>query len=497
MKTRTTAHIMKSAARRLLLLPLLAVSLQTHAQTAYKGQLFINSESFTRQGDMLRVRMKVSYDRSAVDSGESLTFTPVLKTLGSSVRLSSVVINGDRREKAENRADVLSGRRRSNVPVVVRDSHAGELYFIYDTTVPYEEWMHSAALYTESEECNCNGHAAHVFEDRIMKAIPFGNTAVSSADPVTRNYDILPCVEFVQPSAASTETYTASGVIPLYDAKRIGRMSERRFNRTVSGIIRDDIRRQLSQGGASIDAISVHGYGAPAGSYSLNEKSAMQRALSLKRGMMKNRLTSSNALGVTWTAEDWDSISVLTAASSMSLKDAVCNIIRAVEVVNGRENEIKLLDHGVPYRFMQAAIFPRVCRVEYTLTVRRRSLDAESGILMLKNNPSQMSLSDLYAVAQNYNVGSREFNDIIDLSARLFPESAEAGINAAGVALIRGDVKLARKYLSRRMTDSRAYNNIGVMYMMAGNRDKAEVYLNMAKAQGVSQADEAMKQLGR
>lgn len=481
--------------RKILILPLLLTAEAAMAQTAYKGQLFINSQSFTRQGDMLRVRMKVSYDKSAVGSGESLTFTPVLKTDSNSVTLSSVVINGDRREKAESRADRLGNRRRSNVPVVTRDSHAGDVYFVYDTTVPYSEWMRRASLYTESEECNCNGHKSHVYEDRIMREIPFGNTALSSADPVSRNYNIMPCVEFVRPSAESTEVYTASGLIPLYDSRGIGRLPERKFNRAVSNIIRDDIRRQLSQGGASIEAISIHGFGAPAGSYSSNEKSSMERALSLKRSMMRDKLTSSNGLSVSWTAEDWDSIATLTAASSMSLKAAVCNIISAVEVVKGREDEIMQLDHGVPYRYMQTGIFPLVCRISYTLTVRRRSPDAESGILMLKSNPSRMSLFDLYSVAQNYETGSREFNDIIDLSARLFPESAEAGINAAAVALIRGNVPLARKYLSRRMTDRRAYNNIGVMYMLSGNRDKAEVYLNMARAAGVLQASEALRQL--
>lgn len=106
-----------------------------------------------------------------------------------------------------------------------------------------------------------------------------------------------------------------------------------------------------------------------------------------------------------------------------------------------------------------------------------------------------MSLSDLYAVAMNYQSGSREFNDIIDLSARLFPNSPEANIDAAGVALLRNDTAQARKYLSRWMTDSRAYNNIGVLYLLEGNVDKAEVYLSMAKAAGVSQSEEALRHL--
>ena len=68
-------------------------------------------------------------------------------------------------------------------------------------------------------------------------------------------------------------------------------------------------------------------------------------------------------------------------------------------------------------------------------------------------------------------------------------------INAAGVALTRNDTKLAYKYMSRWQTDPRAYCNMRLMYLALGNRDKAEVYLQMAGAAGVPQALKAIKEL--
>ena len=93
----------------------------------------------------------------------------------------------------------------------------------------------------------------------------------------------------------------------------------------------------------------------------------------------------------------------------------------------------------------------------------------------------------------SYKAGTREFDDVMDLAARLFPDNAEANINAAAVALTRHDTALARKYLERWQTDPKAYNNMGVLYLLEGNKDKAEVYLQMAHAAGVSQAQEVLK----
>ena len=40
-----------------------------------------------------------------------------------------------------------------------------------------------------------------------------------------------------------------------------------------------------------------------------------------------------------------------------------------------------------------------------------------------------------------------------------------------------------------------AYNNMGILCLLEGNRDKAEVYLTMAAAAGVEQAVKALEKL--
>ncbi|MDN5554661.1 tetratricopeptide repeat protein [Prevotella sp.] len=476
------------------LLTFCGVASAASAQTVYGGQIYVNSENFTRQGDLLRVRMKVSYDSSVVGSCEALTFTPVLKTDSAVSVLSSVVINGRERERDAHRTEVLSEVRR-NIPIVVKDSHAAKRYFVYDTTVPYKDWMQDCRMYVESEELNCQGRKGHVYEDLVLKNIYLHDMSNDNPDPNVHYYNLMDYVQFLQPQGSDIDKFHRSGEISIFGNKSLAKLSGSRFNRTVFNTIATDVKSELQRYGTSLVGLRINGFGAPIGNYRRNESEAMERSLDLKKFLMKQKLTNRNDLNVSWLAEDWDSISSLVAGSGMNLRDAVVDIIKNIDVVNGREREIENLGLGMPYAYMNRFIFPKVYRIKYTLTFRHDGFDSNSAMQHLGSNPATMTLGELYATAGFYKKGSREYNDILDLTARLFPDNPEANINAAGVALTRNDVTLAHKYLKRWETDPRAYCNMGLLYLSEGNRDKAEVYLKMAKAAGVVQADRALIEL--
>jgi len=173
---------MRQAKKKMLLLLLSIVCLTSaQAQIAYKGQLYINEERFTLQGNLLRVELRVSYDDDILNAGETLNFTPVLKNGYQVQSLSSVVVNGKERGKYEKRKEEFQNRQRSNIPVVTRDKRHGTRYFVYDTTVPYVDWMHDASLYIECEERGW-GAKPHVYEDKLYDRIIISNQPLSTYD---------------------------------------------------------------------------------------------------------------------------------------------------------------------------------------------------------------------------------------------------------------------------------------------------------------------------
>ena len=78
------------------------------------------------------------------------------------------------------------------------------------------------------------------------------------------------------------------------------------------------------------------------------------------------------------------------------------------------------------------------CRIKYFVTLERHAGE-DTGTV--NNDAHTVSLNNMFATAKSFKVGSREYNDLVDLMARLFPDNAEANIDAAGVALLRGDLK--------------------------------------------------------
>ena len=135
-------------------------------------------------------------------------------------------------------------------------------------------------------------------------------------------------------------------------------------------------------------------------------------------------------------------------------------------------------------------------RVDYMIEYMRKPLDTTESLRLFRTGGQRaLSLNEFFAVAGCYPEGSAEYNDILDLAARLFPDSPEANINAAAVALTKRETAKARRYLEKFATLPMAYNNMGILYLLEGNRDKAEVYLTMAAATGVKQAESALEEL--
>ena len=292
-------------------------------------------------------------------------------------------------------------------------------------------------------------------------------------------------IQVLAPSSSKVEQFTVGGTIPLADSRGIGGMHTRKFNENVYNAILRDIALKIDTVAMGVSRLSLVGYGAPTGNYQRNEMRSNARALELKNYLLSEPRVSANSVAVTWVAEDWDSIVSIVENSDIRLRTAALDIMRNVEVGQGREQQLQMLASGATYAEMQRKVFPKVCRMEYTATLIRSSATADV----------PADLAKLYATAQRYAVGTREHNDILDLAARLFPDNAEARIDAAGVALLRGDTAQAANYLRGLDTDSRAWNNLGVLYMLQGNASKAEVYLRMAAAAGTPSAVKALEYL--
>ncbi|MEG0462683.1 MAG: cell envelope biogenesis protein OmpA, partial [Bacteroides sp.] len=82
----------------------------------------------------------------------------------------------------------------------------------------------------------------------------------------------------------------------------------------------------------------------------------------------------------------------------------------------------------------------------------------------------------------------------------LFPDDITANVNAASAALARKDVPSAQRYLSKvkgRTGSAEYYNAAGVLQMLRGNYDEAEILLDKASVMGLAAAKQNKEELTR
>jgi hypothetical protein len=483
----------------LLYLLLLPFSFSVFGQQAYKGQLSVTDQHLSvRDGD-LHVGMKVSYDHLKLPSDESLTLIPVLRSGDRSLELPSVVVNGTVKQRAYHRSEVLASaskarKNNNSTSVVVRNTPKDSRQLTYKTEVPYAEWMKDAVLMLRTRECGCNGKPSGMYEDRIDAGISFPQPRISTGkDGIDDRY--LSLVNVVQLESGQDTSHVLRGTIPYWGTTGLDKLAGGKQDYEIYFRLREAVRSLEKENGTTVTKLQVTGYGAPSGNYRKNEKAAAKRALELKDYLRENYVVNKIPLEVTWMAEDWDSIRSLVQQSGMPLEHAVTDIISTVDLTKGRERVLMNLAGGTPYRYLQDRIFPRIRRVEYVISYSQHRLDTAEGRRLFELGSRSLKLSEFFNVAMSYPKGSNEYNDALDLAARLFPDSPEAAINAAGVALSKHDLKKAHAYLDKYATLPAAYNNMGILYLLEGNRDKAEVYLQMAAAAGVSEAERALQYL--
>ena len=503
---------MKNLIRTSMTLVLLAVTfIFCHAQEFYRGEMFVTGQYFSMQDDLLNIEISIDFEQLRMPADEFLTLTPILKDSENEQELPAVQINGAEKQKAYEREQALPTSKRNtgahplHIPtMVVSCDNTMSRSFTYEASIPYKPWMGQAILLLRSQECACHGRKGDVYEDKIADSIRMPRIRESPCDANT-DARFLSLVNFIEPTSDRDTLHCLTGSIPYFDReaarkheKQFGELSEEKQNFEIYYQLFNALRSMKQQAGTELAKVKVTGYGSPTGNLKRNEVNARARARKLKEYLHKNHLTGKAPLEVTWVAEDWNSITSLIQQSDMTLREVALDLINNVDIYKGRERMLMALANGKSYKYLAEKIFPKVMRVDYRIEYTRKPLDAAVSLhLLYSGKQHALHLNEFFAVANSHPVGSTEYNDVLDLAARLFPDSPEANINAAAVALSKKELHKARKYLERFATLPMAYNNMGILYLLEGNRDKAEVYLTMAAATGVEQAKRALEELRR
>ena len=254
----------------------------------------------------------------------------------------------------------------------------------------------------------------------------------------------------------------------------------------------DDMAQRVNNDpDATITGISITGYASIEGSYASNLTLSENRAEAVKEHIQQLYNFRADLFTVKGMGEDWTTLDSLVNASSMQERSRILQIIRGTGIFDGREKKLMDLAGGTPYLKMMDTFFPQLRRVEYRFNYTVLPFTLEKGKEVFRTKPSNLSLNEMFTIANTYEPGSSDFNEVFETAAQFFPQNNVANLNAAASALDRKDTAAAARYLDRVLLQNNAYwNNLGILSWLQGDREKAASCFAKGGAQGAGNLNE-------
>lgn len=448
------------------------------AQELAGSQIQINNKAVSLSADaQLLVGMDVTVPADLeISSSSMLTLTPILVEKGengANQTLPAIYVYGRNRQLLAERANKIPA---DAFEVVRRDNGTAQTVH-YTARVPYEKWMNGADLKMMGTISGC---ASCLKDEDLAQVYPV----------LLEPYKVQPLIAFVKPEAEVKQRAEKGNAYLDFPVNQTKIYPEYRRNPMELAEIHRTINVVKENTDTKITGISLHGYASPEGSYANNTRLAKGRSEALKTYIMKEYGLSADMFTVQSTPEDWAGLRAYVEKNNVSNKAKVLEIIDSqMDNLDAKENKIKALD-GAMYQALLRDCYPALRHTDYVVHYTVRAYSVEEAKALLKSRPQLLSLEEMYLVAQTYQEGSDEFNEVFDIAVRMYPEDSTANINAAAMELKRGNTEQAVRYLQRSsQTNATAQNNQGVYHMLTGDLDKAEACFKKAKELGSAQAD--------
>lgn len=470
--------------------------------TVQQGNVTVQTNRLEQRGDSLYLDMILTMHGKNVPSRKSADFIPVLTTEGQSKSLPKISVKGRRNYKAYRRAVALMSRKEQAIYAqsapykVVRGYKKEERVVDYKVAVPYEKWMSDAVLNLEKDDCGCG-------KSRTTDVKMLANKVDLEKIILIERYNITPALAYMTPVAEIEKNRVEQGAAYLDFA--VGKTNiNPAFGANDKELqkIHQIISQVQADKGSTIKGIEITGYASPEGSLATNERLSKGRAMALKNYLEKQYPDIPASLySVHFGGENWTDLLAAVKASDMEYKQEVIDVIEKYSINAGREKNLMMLQSGKPYLYMLKEMFPALRKVTVAIDYKVKNFDLNEAIEVSKKRPQNLSLNEMFAVAQTYEKGSQEFNDLFETAVRMFPEDATANINAAVAAIGRRDYVSAERYLKNVKVRSRIpeYDNaMGMLIMMRdADYEKAEGYFKAASQAGLSAADENLKEIAK
>lgn len=463
--------------RLFLLLMICVLAIQLPAQeVTVMNDIRINNVSANKLGDEMVVVMDVVLDDLQLKSNRSLAIAPYIESWDGTHKMyaPALVINGrkqhiyyERNGGHPNYSDAIEVTRNNKNAQNVR----------YRASLPYQPWMESWRLGVYEDLCGCGRPLAESASE-LAENLPLPTTAFFA---------------YVAPEMEAVKARSLEGKAYLdFPVNKTIIYPDYRRNPEELTVILQTINVVKDDANVEITGINIHGYASPEGSYSNNARLAAGRAEALKEYVRRLYNFPNDIFTVESTPEDWSGLVAWLDTCSLKDKDQLLAIAQGDLTPDAKDQKIKT-DYPATYKTLLTNCYPSLRHSDYVVNYTIRPFTVEEAIVILGTNPSQLSLYEVYMVANSYPKDSGKFRETLIAAATLFPENKEANLNAANALIEAGEVEVAQPFLARAAGLPQATMLEGILMMWKGDIAGARSKFEEAQKAGIPEATDNLK----
>ena len=396
----------------------LGMSMMTEAQTV------ISNESLTHDGTNVTVSFDVDTDVRDLPSNRKEVIMPYIYNGKDTLWLDMMEVYGKGRYKRERQVNHIQGDK--DWELGENQVMKGEVYQ-YTSQVPLKRWMKSANLGIRRQlvGCACEKELA---EENLAEGIALFEEPQMPARRIP---------EYVLVDASREWDFGQDELEIIFKVSKIEIDSSVFNNEVTFGKILAAVDKIHSNPHYKIDKIEVAGYASPEGRPAFNRWLGENRAKALINYIIEHRpeynLTMDD-FRIRNGEENWVGLRRVVAASEIENKDRVLEIIDDETIPSElKKDKIKWIDHGKTWKKMLDEIYPHLRCARY--------------------------------LAVYYDSTNDEAVDII---------------NQANALIRKGKYAEAYEHVKPVEDDMRAFNTVGVTFMMQGEFEEAMKWFEKA-----------------
>ena len=466
--------------KKLIIIPLAIVLSIFAGHSQNTNDVKINDYTLElKDNGYLDLDIDIDLSELKIKTTQAVVLTPVIVNGTNSLMLKSVGIYGRNRK-------IFYLRNEDSKPTGSDDINlsSSEISDVieYNASVAFLDWMDGCKVELIRKDFGCCGQSDVLSLTELVDRFPL--------EPY------FPELIYLRPEkeVVKTREINGSAFIDFPVSKTVINPSYRNKEAElakITGTI-DSVKRDND---ITIKSIFIKGFASPESSYENNTKLAKGRTEALKEYVESLYHFGEGFIKTDFEPEDWAGLEKYVMESSLPYKNEILEAIRSDREPDKKEWVIKSRWKD-DYRFLLEHCYPALRHSDYTIGYEIRSYSTPAEIEpVFRTAPQNLSLEEFYTLAQTYEPGSDEFNDLFETAVRMYPDDPAANLNAANSAILRKDYRSALRYLEKVGDTPEAIYTRGVLEVYMEDNDAAKPYLLEARKLGIDQAEEVIKEI--